>query len=106
VESRIPDEKEDAYKNLNETITKAMAGSWLTKGLRADSIQILVLTHHMIGALRTGRMRWSLQHRSHYEQASRLCFLIEKGRGERSLCKPLPQHVSCHWNETAPAAQA
>ncbi len=80
VESRIPDEKEDAYKNLNETITKAMAGSWLTKGLRADSIQILVLTHHLIQALRTGRMRWSLQHRSHYKQASRLCFLIEKGR--------------------------
>jgi len=80
VESRIPDEKEDAYKNLNETITRAMAGSWLTKGLRADSIQILVLTHHLIKALRTGRMRWPLQHRSHYEQASRLCFLIEKGR--------------------------
>ena len=80
VESLLSEEKEEAHKNLHETVTQAMAGSWLTKGLRADSIQILILTHYLIHALRTGRMRWSWQRRSHYEQASRLCFLIEKGQ--------------------------
>lgn len=80
VESLLSAGEADTLKNPHETIPQALAGSWLTKGLRADSIQILILNHYLMQALRTGRMRWAWQRRSHYEQASRLCFLIEKGR--------------------------
>ena len=80
VESLLTVEEADTQNNLHEAIPQALAGSWLTKGLRADSAQILILTHYLIQALRTGRMRWTWQRRSHYEQASRLCFLIEKGQ--------------------------
>lgn len=48
--------------------------------IRANAVQILIIVEALLQALRTGRLRWSLQRRSHYEQASRLTFLIEKGR--------------------------
>jgi hypothetical protein len=80
VESLLSAGEADTLKNPHETIPQALAGSWLPKGLRADSIQILILNHYLMQALRTGRMRWAWQRRSHYEQASLLCVLIEKGR--------------------------
>jgi poly(A) polymerase len=52
----------------------------IPRNLRANVIQIMIILRSMIRAIRTGHMRWSLQKRSHYDQASRLFFLIEKGR--------------------------
>jgi hypothetical protein len=48
--------------------------------VRANVVQILMIVESMLRALRTGRMRWSLQKRAHFGQAGRLAFLIEKGR--------------------------
>jgi len=48
--------------------------------VRANAVQTLIIVESMLKALRTGRMSWSLQRRTHYAQASRLAFLIEKGR--------------------------
>jgi len=52
----------------------------IPKLVRANVVQILMIVESMLGALTTGRMRWSLQKRTHYGQAERLAFLIEKGR--------------------------
>lgn len=52
----------------------------LPKAMLAGVIQIQVILGSMIRGLQTGRMRWSLRERPHFGQASRLCFLVEKGR--------------------------
>ena len=52
----------------------------IPKALRANVIQILVLMDGLIQALRSGHPRAALLHRSHLPQATRLLFLIEKGR--------------------------
>jgi len=78
----------DSHAILKKAFQDAGMKVLLPKSLRAQVIEILVLAHKMVRALRTGRMRWSLRGRTHYAQASRLCFVIEKGRapeGEESF---------------------
>jgi len=70
----------DMHSLLNKAFENARTGATLPRSLRADIIQILIIFAYMVRALRTGHMRWSLQTRSHYEQASRVFYLIEKGR--------------------------
>jgi len=73
-------EKEDLQKTLSDRLGRNQEGAILPRGLRAGSIQIMILLWNLMGALRTGRRRSSWRRRSHYMQASRLCFLIEKAR--------------------------
>jgi poly(A) polymerase len=78
----------DMHTVLKKAFLEAALQVNLPKGLRAQVIDILVMTGKMIRALRTGRMRWSLRGRPQYAQASRLCFVVEKGRapqGEESF---------------------
>jgi hypothetical protein len=65
---------------LKKAFLDAKMNVLLPKSLRAQTIDILVLTAKMVRALGTGRMRWSMRKRAQYAQASRLCFIIEKGR--------------------------
>jgi hypothetical protein len=65
---------------LKEALTTAQTQAQLPKALQAGIIQTLIIIGSMTRALRTGRMRWSLKERPHYGQASRLTFLIDKGR--------------------------
>ena len=70
----------DLHSVLNNAFESARMGATLPRSLRANFIQILIIVGNMIRALRTGHMRWSLERRSHYPQAARVFFLIEKGR--------------------------
>jgi poly(A) polymerase len=79
-EQILTDEKEDLQKTLSDRLGRNQAGATLPRGLRAGSIQIMILLWNLIGALRSGRRRSTWRRRSHYLQASRLSFLIHKGR--------------------------
>jgi poly(A) polymerase len=70
----------DMSKILKDAFVTAQMRATIPRILRANVIQILIIVRSMIRALRTGRMRWSLKRSAHFEQASRLFFLIEKGR--------------------------
>jgi hypothetical protein len=70
----------DMSKILKDAFVTAQMRATIPRILRANVIQILIIVRTMIRALRTGRMRWSLKRSAHFEQASRLFFLIEKGR--------------------------
>jgi len=70
----------DMHPILKNAFVAAEMNVNLPKSLLSQVIEILVLAGRMIRALRNGRMRWSLRGRPQYPQASRLCFMIEKGR--------------------------
>jgi poly(A) polymerase len=70
----------DSLAILKKAFQDAGMKVLLPKSLRAQVIEILVMTGKMIRALRTGRMRWSLRGRPQYALASRLCFLFEQNR--------------------------
>jgi poly(A) polymerase len=70
----------DMHVILKNAFMNARMEVILPKNLRAQVIDILVMVGKMIRALRTGRMRWSMRGRPQFALASRLCFLIEKGR--------------------------
>ena len=72
----------------------------LPKSLRAQAIDVMVLVHRMMRGLRTGNMRWSMRGRPQYQQAARLCFLIEQHRApeegesfESLFQKAFPMHA-------------
>jgi poly(A) polymerase len=70
----------DLHKALLDEFQALKTGATIPKTVRANVVQILFLAASMIRGARTGRIRWSLRHRSHWPQAQRLVFLIEKGR--------------------------
>ena len=70
----------DYHKVLSDALRDAGMRVNIPRNLRADSLQALILVAAMDRALRTGRMRWSLVRRPHFEPAQRLYFLIFKGR--------------------------
>ena len=65
---------------LKEAYAAAKPQAILPKAMLAGVIQIQIILGSMLRGLHTGRMRWSLRERPHFGQASRLCFLVEKGR--------------------------
>jgi len=78
----------DTHHVLALAIAEAKTAMTIPRVVRSNAVQILDIMEPMLKALRTGRMRWSLQRRTHYAQASRLAFLIETGRppcGEESF---------------------
>ena len=79
VEPLFAEPQGDMHAILKEALTGARIQAQLPKALQAGIIQTLIIIGSMTRALRTGRMRWSLKERPHYEQASRLTFLIDKG---------------------------
>jgi poly(A) polymerase len=79
-EPLLADSPGDPNQVLKNAFLGAQIKTTIPRSLRADFSQILIILRNMKRALRTGHMRWSMRERSHYGQASRLCFLIEKGR--------------------------
>ena len=73
-----------AYGDMHVILKKAFVDAQmkliLPRNLRVHIIEIMIISAKMIQALSTGHMRWSMRGRSQYGLASRLCFLIEKGR--------------------------
>jgi poly(A) polymerase len=80
VEPLFAEPQGDMHAILKEAVSAARTQAQLPKALQAGIIQTLIIIGSMTRALRTGRMRWSLKERPHYGQASRLTFLIDKGR--------------------------
>lgn len=94
LEPLLAENQVDLHKTLSDAFSNAGMRMLLPRGLRANVGQILVIVRAMDRALRTGRMRWSLLRRAHYQQASRLFFLIFKERPaekEESFTKLLEQ---------------
>jgi poly(A) polymerase len=88
MEPLFADATGDMTKILADAFVNARTQMIVPKNLRADVIQITIIVGAMRRALRTGRMRWALKRRTHYAQASKMCFMIEKGRppeGEESF---------------------
>jgi poly(A) polymerase len=80
VEPLLGGEPADVHTLLFEAFDQAGMKATIPRKLKADVVQILTILGAMARALRTGRMRWSLAKRGHFEQAARLAFLILKGR--------------------------
>jgi poly(A) polymerase len=79
-EPLLADSKEDPHKTLRNALLDAQTRITLPRSIRADVIQMYIIVAALVRALRTGHMRWSLLRRSHFDQASRLFYLIEKCR--------------------------
>jgi poly(A) polymerase len=80
IEPLFIDEGADMSPVLGDAFAGAKTQATLPRALRTDVIQVLIILEHMLRALGSGRMRWSLRKRVHFPQASRLCFLINRGR--------------------------
>lgn len=80
MEPLFADKGADMSPVLGEAFAGAKMQATLPRALRNDVIQILIILEPMLRALSSGRMRWSLRRRAHFPQASRLCFLIDRGR--------------------------
>jgi poly(A) polymerase len=80
MEPLFTDKGDDISPVLGDAFAGAKMQATLPRALRTDVIQILIILEHMLRALSSGRMRWSLRRRAHFLQASRLCFLIDRGR--------------------------
>lgn len=80
MESRSGEAEEDMAEALNAAFLNAGIKMTIPKVLRANVIQILVIVEGLIRALRSGHLRGALLQRSHYPQAVRLFYLIEKSR--------------------------
>jgi poly(A) polymerase len=77
-------QEEDMHPVLIKALENARLALTVPRIVRANAVQTLIIVESMLKALRTGRMLWSLQRRAHYAQASRLAFLIEKGRAPQA----------------------
>jgi poly(A) polymerase len=80
VESLLAAAPPDPGTVLKKAFMDAGLAVALPKSLRAQIIDVMVLVNRMWRGLRTGNMRWSMRGRPQYQEASRLCFLIEQQR--------------------------
>jgi poly(A) polymerase len=80
LESAFAGEHRDLHATLKKEFIDARMKVTLPRSLRVHIIEIMIIVGKMTEALRTGHMRWSMRGRSQYGLASRLFFLIEKGR--------------------------
>jgi poly(A) polymerase len=69
----------DLHAVLDRAFDQAKTQAVFPKKMRMDIIQILILIAQMRKALRSGRMRWSLKKRAHFEPAFRVFHMIEYG---------------------------
>ena len=84
LEQLFIDDGADMGHVLGEALAGAKMQATLPRALRNDVVQVLIILEHMLRALASGRMRWSLRKRAHFPQASRLCFLISRGRAPQA----------------------
>jgi len=78
-ESVFAGEAGDLHAVLDRAFDQAKTQAVFPKKMRMDIAQILILVAQMKKALRTGRMRWSLKKRAHFEPAFRVFHMIEYG---------------------------
>jgi poly(A) polymerase len=74
------DDPADLHQALTSAYGEAGIQATLPKMFRADVLQVLDIARQLTEALRTGRVRWSLQKKPHFPAAARLAFLVETGR--------------------------
>lgn len=76
----LADKHGNIQKILDEAIVSSLTRINFPKKLRFGCVNILFLLSKLFKAFHTGYIPPSWRHRPHFTQASRLCFLIEKGR--------------------------
>jgi poly(A) polymerase len=76
LEPRLATAEGDRFKALHELVESASMAVLVPNAVRANVVQTLLVVDHMLHALETGRMRWSLRKRVHYREASRVLSLI------------------------------
>jgi poly(A) polymerase len=79
-EALLDDRCPDMVPILSDALAEAGIQALIPRAMRASVVQILSLAGQMRRALRTGRWRHSLEKRTHFAQASRLCFIIDQDR--------------------------
>jgi len=70
----------DKSKFLNDAFIEAQMVITIPKCLRAHIVQIIYILDHMMYAMETGRIRWSLKKRARYMDASIIYSIIKHGR--------------------------
>jgi hypothetical protein len=70
----------DFQKVLSDAFHDAHVQVNIPRSLRADFSQVLIFVAAMDRALQTGKMRWALTRRHLFGEATRLHFLLFKGR--------------------------
>jgi len=76
LEPRLAAAEGDRFKAIHEVVESASMAVLVPAAVRANVVQTLLIVDHMLQALETGRMRWSLRKRVHYREASRVLSLI------------------------------
>lgn len=76
LEPRLAAAEGDRFELLHEAVETASMTVLVPGAVRSNVVQTLVIVDHMLRALETGRMRWSLRKRAHYREASRVLSLI------------------------------
>ena len=76
LEPHLATAEADRFKALHNAVEAAGMTVLVPSLVRSNVVQTLVIVDHMLQALQTGRMRWSLRKRVHYREASRVLSLI------------------------------
>ncbi len=76
LELRLAAAEGDRLKALHEAVESASMAVLVPQAMRSNVVQTLFIVDHMLRALDSGRMRWSLRKRTHYREASRVLSLI------------------------------
>lgn len=69
----------DTTRMLTDELAASGMSMVIPKGIRANAVHALEILEHMMSALDTGRMRWSLLKRASYRDASTLFSLVTCG---------------------------
>lgn len=78
-EGLLLDPPPDLHSAILDLMLSPGTSITIPKKLRADVSQVMFVLGHMLRALPSGRMRWSLRERAHYAPAGRVCWLLVKG---------------------------
>jgi hypothetical protein len=76
LEPRLAAAEGDRFRAIHEVVESASMTVLVPASVRSNVVQALLIVDHMLQALETGRMRWSLRKRVHYREASRVLSLI------------------------------
>jgi hypothetical protein len=70
----------DRIKHLTDTLAASGMGVVIPKAIRINALHALEILEHMLSALQSGRMRWSLEKKASYQDAATLFAILTQGR--------------------------
>jgi poly(A) polymerase len=70
----------DRIKHLTDALAASGMAVVIPKAIRINALHALEILEHMLSALQTGRMRWSLEKKASYQDAATLFTLLTQAR--------------------------